>query len=227
MAKDLARTKGLKSLKRAAAAIAAARGDDTPADAKFAKAREPVNPTALSQPKPQPVPQPRDDGELFAQAMADVKRIVPDRRGDRVRARPLAGALSAPVADTKAGARAAAGSAEAADAEDEAAYAAPGVDRRELRKLKRGDYEPGDSLDVHGLTAAEALAAVRRFLDRSRARYRCVAVIHGRGLRSPGHVAVLKSRVRVCLREHRQVLAFSDAPPDAGGPGAVYVLLRR
>ena len=114
-----------------------------------------------------------------------------------------------------------------ADDTTDGAWAADGVDRRELRKLKRGDHAPGDSLDVHGMTAAEAVAAVQRFLVRSRARHRCVAIIHGRGLRSPGNVAVLKARVRAYLRGDRLVLAFSDAPPDAGGPGAVSVLLRR
>jgi DNA-nicking Smr family endonuclease len=219
MAKDVTRTKGLKSLKRAAAAIAAAQGGEKPAEPKAEKPPEP--------PKAEPVAPPPEDGDLFAQAMAEVQRLPPDRRGDRVRARPLADGWQRQEADTRAGTLSDAGSAGVPDEEHKAAFVGPGVDRRELRKLKRGDYDPGDTLDVHGMTAAEALAAVRRFLDRSRARHRCVAIIHGRGLRSPGNVAVLKTRVRACLREHRLVLAFSDAPPDAGGPGAVYVLLRR
>jgi DNA-nicking Smr family endonuclease len=207
MAKDVTRTKGLKSLKRAAAAIAAAQGGEKPDEPRAEKPPEP--------PKAEPVAPLPEDGDLFAQAMAEVQRLPPDRRGDRVPARPLADGSQRQE------------SAAVPDEEHKAAFVGPGVDRRELRKLKRGDYDPGDSLDVHGMTAAEALAAVRRFLDRSRARHRCVAIIHGRGLRSPGNVAVLKTRVRACLREHRLVLAFSDAPPDAGGPGAVYVLLRR
>jgi DNA-nicking Smr family endonuclease len=168
------------------------------------------------------VPAEEKNSELdeFARAMADVRPLPPDPRGVRVHARP-------PSLDSRVPAPAPAVPEPAAGDTTDDAWAADGVDRRELRKLKRGDYDPGDSLDVHGMTAAEALAAVRRFLDRSRARHRCVAIIHGRGLRSPGNVAVLKTRVRACLREHRLVLAFSDAPPDAGGPGAVYVLLRR
>jgi DNA-nicking Smr family endonuclease len=177
--------------------------------------------------KPRPAAEPADpdpepDAGLdeFARAMADVRRLRTDRRGDRVLARPVVEAPP-PAPDVRPRTD------DPADAEDDAAFVAPGVDRRELRKLKRGDYAPGDSLDVHGMTAAEAVAAVRRFLDRSRARHRCVAIIHGRGLRSPGNIPVLKTRVRACLRDHRLVLAFGDAPPDAGGPGAVYVLLRR
>jgi DNA-nicking Smr family endonuclease len=107
-------------------------------------------------------------------------------------------------------------------------YAAPGVDRRELRKLKRGDYPPDLRLDLHGLMATEAVKRVTRILDRvSPNRPRCLCIVHGRGLHSPGNVPVLRSRVREVLREHPAVLAFSDAPKGDGGPGAVYVLLRR
>ena len=163
-----------------------------------------------------------DDEDEFARAMTGVRPLPPDRRGDRVHARPHAHdqrvAPPAPEAPEQGDADAAAG----ADA-----YAADGVDRRELRKLKRGDYPPGDTLDVHGMTAAQADASVRRFITRSRARHRCVCVVHGRGLRSPGQVAVLKARVRGLLRNHAAILAFADAPRDAGGAGAVYVLLRR
>jgi len=33
--------------------------------------------------------------------------------------------------------------------------------------------------------------------------------------------------VRECLRQHRAVLAYADAPRADGGTGAVYVLLRK
>jgi len=49
--------------------------------------------------------------------------------------------------------------------------------------------------------------------------------VHGRGLHSTGK-AVLRADVRALLRSHRAVLAYSDAPRDDGGSGAVYVLLR-
>jgi DNA-nicking Smr family endonuclease len=107
-------------------------------------------------------------------------------------------------------------------------FAAHGVNRREIRKLKRGDYAPADRRDLHGMTAIEASVSVRRFIDASRHHsYRCVCIVHGRGLRSPGGVAVLKARVRADLRSHPEVLAYADAPASDGGAGAVYVLLRR
>ena len=109
----------------------------------------------------------------------------------------------------------------------EEGYVAPGVDRRELRKIKRGDYVAGDVLDLHGQTAAEAVAKVKRFIDSRRNRHRCVCIVHGRGLHSKGNVSVLKTRVRQYLRRHPAVLAYADAPRTDGGGGAAYVLLRK
>jgi DNA-nicking Smr family endonuclease len=77
------------------------------------------------------------------------------------------------------------------------------------------------------MTAAEAVARVIRFIDSGHHRHRCVCIIHGRGLHSAANVSILKTRVRACLRTHRAVLAYADAPRDDGGAGAVYVLLRK
>jgi DNA-nicking Smr family endonuclease len=154
------------------------------------------------------------DADAFELAMADVVRLPEDPRG-RIRERPPA---SAPPA------------ASAGDRVDDPVedFAAPGVDRREIRKLKRGAYGVGDRRDLHGLTVAEACASVGRFIDNSRhARCRCVCIVHGRGVHSEGQTSVLKARVRECLRRHRSVLAYADAPPSDGGAGAVYVLLRK
>jgi DNA-nicking Smr family endonuclease len=102
------------------------------------------------------------------------------------------------------------------------------VGRREIKKLRRGEYVAGDRRDLHGMTAAEAAGAVKHFLDNSRQRrHRCVCIVHGRGLHSEGNVAILKARVRECLRAHPAVLAYADAPGSDGGAGAVYVLLRK
>ena len=115
-----------------------------------------------------------------------------------------------------------------AEVDSGADFVAHGVDRREIRKLKRGDYRPVGRYDLHGLTADAASAGVTQFLASScRSGRRCVCIVHGRGLRSPGGVAVLKRRVRALLRSHTAVLAFADAPRGDGGAGAVYVLLRR
>ena len=107
-------------------------------------------------------------------------------------------------------------------------FTAPGVDRREIRKLKRGSYVVAGRHDLHGMTTSGACASVGEFIDRSRHnRRRCVCIVHGRGLHSEGKISVLRARVRAYLRAHRSVLAYADAPRSDGGSGAVYVLLRK
>jgi DNA-nicking Smr family endonuclease len=163
------------------------------------------------------------DADAFARAMAD-EHVVPLSRPShrRMRAAP---AVSLPPVSKSPAARNAAPD---ADEESGGGFAAPGVDRRELRKLRRGDYPPSDRHDLHGMTAREAAASVQRFIAASRGHQRqCVCIVHGRGLRSPGGVSVLKTHVRALLSTHPAVLAFADAPPSDGGSGAVYVLLRR
>jgi DNA-nicking Smr family endonuclease len=158
------------------------------------------------------------DTEAFARAMADVVRLRPDPRG-RVRTAPR---LSAPPATKKSATD------QGDDEEPGQDFAAPGVDRHEIRKLKRGEHVVGERCDLHGMTAEEACLSVGQFLERSRRNgHRCVCIVHGRGLHSKAGIAVLKTRVREYLRRHRSVLAYVDAPRADGGAGAVYVLLRK
>lgn len=107
----------------------------------------------------------------------------------------------------------------------------PSLDKRILRKLRKGEYAIEGHIDLHGLLREEAKAALTDFLESSRrAGKRCVLVVHGRGLHSKDRIPVLKEGVQVWLtrgRLARQVLAFATARPHDGGAGAVYVLLRR
>ncbi len=156
------------------------------------------------------------DADAFAREMRDVVRLQPDPRGRVRSATPRLIPPSAPSSDHDPV------DSEASD------YVAHGVDRREIRKLKQGSYKVGDWRDLHGMTAAEARVSVEQFIVSSRHRgHRCICIVHGRGLHSPGNAPVLKARVREVLRSHRSVLAFTDAPSSDGGKGAVYVLLRR
>jgi DNA-nicking Smr family endonuclease len=54
---------------------------------------------------------------------------------------------------------------------------------------------------------------------------RCVRIIHGKGLGSPGRAPVLKRRVYNWLVQKIEVLAFVQAKPADGGAGALVVLL--
>lgn len=97
-----------------------------------------------------------------------------------------------------------------------------------IRKLHEGRFSVQDSLDLHGLNLADAESEVASFLRESlKMRVRCVKIIHGRGLRSPGG-PVLKDAVMKMLsgRFRKKVIAFVSARQCDGGLGAVYVLLR-
>lgn len=107
---------------------------------------------------------------------------------------------------------------------------AAGVARRELDRLRRGDIQVDERLDLHGFKEREARAAVREVLaELWRNGGRCLLVIHGRGLRSAGR-PILKESLPVWLEEPPwggRVRALVSAPPASGGSGATLVLLRR
>ena len=101
-----------------------------------------------------------------------------------------------------------------------------GVQRKLVRQLKRGQIKIEEELDLHGMRVREAGVALDRFLSECSERgLRCVRIIHGKGLRSGG--SVLKENVDQWLRLRSDVVAFSSAPPNDGGTGAMYVLLKK
>lgn len=106
------------------------------------------------------------------------------------------------------------------------AYARPGVQRRTLRKLRRGQFSVMAEVDLHGLTVEPARRLLADFLNDCRQRQlQCVRVVHGKGRRSTNSGPVLKGKVDRWLRQRDDVLAFCSARPVDGGTGAVYVLL--
>ena len=76
-----------------------------------------------------------------------------------------------------------------------------------LTRLRRGAYVVDDEIDLHGMTGAEAKAALRKFIaecvDR---RLRCVRVVHGKGRRSGPRGPVLKHVVNHWLQRADDVL---------------------
>ena len=96
-----------------------------------------------------------------------------------------------------------------------------------MRQLRRGHWVIQDELDLHGLTTAQARPLLVEFLnDCRRAGFRCVRIVHGKGLRSKNREPVLKGKVAGWLMQRDEVLAFCQARPTEGGGGAVIVLLR-
>lgn len=104
---------------------------------------------------------------------------------------------------------------------------APGVNRAQLADLRAGKQRVEDTLDLHGETVARGLARLREFLQRASRTWRCVLVVHGKGLHSehgaPLREAVLAELLGPCSGF---VHAFASAAPRDGGEGATYVLLR-
>ena len=113
------------------------------------------------------------------------------------------------------------------EVDDALSFRRPGIGIDVARKLRRGEWTIQAEVDLHGLRrddAREALAEVLR--ESVRQGLRCVRVVHGKGLGSPGKTPVLKGKVHSWLVQKNEVLAFVQARGDEGGAGAVVVLLK-
>jgi DNA-nicking Smr family endonuclease len=178
------------------------------------------------------------DGEVFRAAMQDVRPLPPGK--SRVTPKPAPRTSPRKLAQRRA-ATAAAAAAELSAAlplvssesgagiapEETLSYRRPGVREQLMRRLRRGLVPREAELDLHGMSQASARDLTVEFLDGARAAgMRCVRIIHGKGLRSAGRGAVLKSALNEWLRRHPDVMAFTSARPIDGGAGAAYVLLR-
>jgi DNA-nicking Smr family endonuclease len=108
---------------------------------------------------------------------------------------------------------------------------APGVSDAQLFALRRGEPEPEERIDLHGLRSAAASRILRDRIESARARgLSCVIVIHGRGRGSETGEAVLRDSLPGWLSGAacaKQLLGFAPAPNRLGGAGATLVLLRR
>ena len=108
---------------------------------------------------------------------------------------------------------------------------APGLDKRNADRLRRGLMPVEARVDLHGMTQSQARAALDGFIGRAAgAGRRCVLVITGKGTRSPAGEGVLRAAVPAWLNHpanRAHILAYCRAQPRDGGGGALYVLLRR
>src|SRR5512135_510504 len=165
---------------------------------------------------------PEQDADLFRQALEGVTPLTPpDRITPTTKPRRAAtfAAPTAPVADTLSDH----GAGDTAVTE----FLRPGLSRMTLRKLRRGEWPPQDEIDLHGLSSDAARKLLVEFLHAATQRgLRCVNVIHGKGGASKGRDWILKVHTRHWLTQHARVLAFCQAPLQAGGGGAVWVLLK-
>jgi DNA-nicking Smr family endonuclease len=97
-----------------------------------------------------------------------------------------------------------------------------------LRQLKRGQFSIQDEIDLHHMNASAAQLTIAEFLAEAATHgFRCVRIVHGKGLRSKAAGPVLKTLTDRLLRRRNDVVAFASARPAQGGTGAVVVLLKR
>jgi DNA-nicking Smr family endonuclease len=170
-----------------------------------------------------------EDSDVFREAVRDVRPIAPPNRVTSLRSKP-APIPAKRLEDEQAVLDELAHLALDGDdieLEDDATFLRPGLPREILRKLRRTHWVIQDTLDLHGLTGDEAVAETAVFLAGcKREGRRCVRIIHGKGLRSPGREPVLKRRIRKLLTRRDEVLAFVEPRALHGGGGAVVVLLQ-
>ena len=103
----------------------------------------------------------------------------------------------------------------------------PGIGPDVVRRLRRGHWVIQAELDLHGMRRDEARESLATFVrEAQQSGLRCVRIIHGKGLSSPGREPVLKHKARAWLVQKNEVLAFCQAKPSDGGAGALVVLLR-
>lgn len=170
------------------------------------------------------------DSEWLATAFSDVTPLPPTPRALLPKNRPLPVARQR-LRDERAVLRDSLSDSLAWDigleSGDELLYAREGLGKQHLRKLRRGHWSIRDQLDLHGMTSDQARPAVAGFISRCAAEgLRCIRIIHGKGLGSPGREPVLKKKLSRWLAQRDEVLAFCQAPPAEGGSGAVLILLR-
>ena len=162
------------------------------------------------------------DAELFRQAVDGVVPLAPSNRVSPTappRRPPAHSTPLPPVADIL--------SDHGAGGVPLTEFLRDGISRMTLRKLRRGQWPIQDSLDLHGLNSDEARKLLLEFLHNATQHdLRHVCVIHGKGWHTDGGEGILKIRVRHWLTQCAEVLAFCEAPPNAGGGGAVLVLLK-
>lgn len=119
-----------------------------------------------------------------------------------------------------------------------------GVDGATAERLKRGKVAPDATIDLHGMTQAQAHARLVAFVRRAHEHeYRCVLVVTGKGspnaqrddgagfvMSERSKAGVLRTMVPRWLEEEglrALVVGVHAAHQRHGGAGAIYVYLRR
>lgn len=90
----------------------------------------------------------------------------------------------------------------------------------EVKRLRRGEYPPDLTLDLHGYNREDAKWEIAEFLHVAvKHHHYCVCIVHGIGSR------VLKQQIPNWLVQHPSVMGFHEAPLEWGGKGALLILM--
>lgn len=91
----------------------------------------------------------------------------------------------------------------------------------EVKRLRRGEYPPDMTLDLHGYNRENSKWTLAEFLFEAKKYHsHCVCIIHGKG------DGILRKQLPNWLVQHPDVLGFHEAPLLWGGKGALLVLLK-
>ena len=152
---------------------------------------------------------PKSDHEQFIDAIAALKKIPLQARHS---------AEAAPISyNNNTGTR--------VSTEEYLSYKSAGIQTKIFAKLKKGQYRPLATIDLHGKTKQESSIAIHNFIANCQTdSIKYVMVIHGKGYNSG---AILKNHIANLLKNNAEVLAFCSAKPEDGGTGAVYIILKR
>lgn len=106
-------------------------------------------------------------------------------------------------------------------------YRKSGVQPFVLSRLRAGEYNEADFIDLHGKNIEQAYQTVMDFIAFAKEQeFRCILIIHGKGERQK-EKALIKSYVAHWLRQIPEVLAFHSAPQWKGGTGALMIILKK
>jgi DNA-nicking Smr family endonuclease len=114
------------------------------------------------------------------------------------------------------------------NADDYLFYFQPGVQYKTIRKIRSGKIRIEATLDLHQMNKEQARIEFSNFIqDCYDHEYRCICIIHGKGIRSGSNKPILKNLINHWLYDVSVVLGFCSCPDNMGGTGAVLVLLQR
>lgn len=103
--------------------------------------------------------------------------------------------------------------------DDPIRYSREDADPNEIKRLKRGFYEPELFLDLHGLTQNETKKEIAALIAAClRERIPCACIMYGHGKN------ILKKQTPMWLAQHPDIICFHQAPKEFGGSAALLVL---